>query len=98
MLTAPINGATATQFTAIAAVAGFRIVVLGFWLSAAGAQTFKWQSNNSDLMPASTLATGIVAQMGPFYDGVFDCNVGEALKFTLTAAQQVSGMVLYKLL
>lgn len=96
MLSAPIDGATATNFTAVAAPgAGKRIVVLGFFLSSAGAQTFKWQSAANDLMPAMTLATGAWFGAGPFYDGVFDCNANEALKFTLTQAQQVSGMVQY---
>lgn len=98
MPTAPINGATATQFTPVAAVAGKRIRVLSFFMSAAGAQTFKWQSANNDLMPAMSMATGVNIAIGPFFDGVFDCNVGEALNFTLSAAQQVSGMVQYTLI
>jgi|SRR5215475_14324493 len=96
MLTAPINGNTIAQIAIIAAPgAGRRIVVLGFFLSVAGAQTLKFQSASNDLMPAMTLGLGQSIAMGPYYDGIFDCNVNEALNMTLTAAQQTSGMILY---
>lgn len=94
-----VNINTATTTTLIAAPAGItRVRVLGFFLAAAGAQTWKLQSATNDLFPAATMAAGQPHSYGPNYDGILDCNQAEALKLVTTTTAQLSGWIYYTII
>jgi hypothetical protein len=96
---APVNINTAVTTEIVAAPgAGKRVRVLGFWLVAAAAQTWKLKTATTDLFPACTMTAGQPHSAGPNYDGLgLDCNLNEALQITTTTTGQLSGWVFYTL-
>lgn len=94
---AVINVATITTHTIVAAVPGKKIIVLGYMLRGANAQTVQWRSGpTTPLMGVVTLTTSDLALADRDNDnGVMETAVGEALSLVLTAATQVSGNVTY---
>jgi hypothetical protein len=101
---AAFDANTAAAQTAVAAVAGKRIVVYGYALvnGVATAQTIQFKSasttNLSGVMSLpSAVGGGVATSSGDKDTALFMTNPGEALTITLSAATQVGGHIAYKL-
>lgn len=83
----------------VAAVAGRKIQVLGFFMMAAAAVNAKWQSASTDktglLYPAAN--GGAVAPISPGHNFWFETAAGEALNLNLSGTVAVGGLVRYRL-
>ncbi len=90
-----IDKATAATHEIVAAVAGKKIRVLGFYAVAAGAVVATWKSATTAVTGAMTMATGVAVHAPPAGFGWFETAAGEALNLTLGGAVQVSGNVIY---
>lgn len=86
-----INIASAVQQTIGAALSGNKVVLLSVMLVAAGAVTITFQSDNTGLTGAMTLAAGQAIELSAERYGIMETATGEGLKFTLSGAVQVSG-------
>jgi hypothetical protein len=71
------------------------IHVIDYMLVAAGAQTAKLQSNNTDLTGAMSMVTGTPLQATGAATSLLATAQGETLNLNLSAAVQVSGHLTY---
>lgn len=94
MATQAVAASTLGDNTVVAAVAGKKIRVNGWELSAAGATNAKWRSGANDKTGLFYFAA---AGASADSDRCFECNVGEALVLNLSAAVAVGGYVDYSL-
>jgi hypothetical protein len=88
----------AASGTVVAAVAGYKIRVLGFVVSALGATAIKFQSAaTTDISLTMSLAatSGFVVPQNPV--GWFETVVSEALTLNMTVATTVGVQVIYAL-
>jgi hypothetical protein len=96
MPAAVVNVVTAVTTEIVPAPgAGARIRVLGFFMVAAAAQTWKLQTATTDIFPAAVAAAGVPQSFGPIADGILDCAPNEALQIVTSAAVQLSGWINY---
>ena len=89
----PFNQSTAADHTVQAAVAGHYIVVKGYALQAAGSQSISFKSDSTTIWGPMPAGTNGGAVLPVCENGWFATAVGEALKCTLSAAQQTGGGV-----
>jgi hypothetical protein len=91
------NAAAAGQTQLVAAVAGKKIIVLGYRVTAhAAGNTFKLQDHNTDLMGFTDLAalgSTITEPINKY--GYHQCAVGNELNINASAATQLSGWVAF---
>lgn len=95
---ADLNAANSGNNTAIAAVAGFRIVLIAGDVITAGAVTVTFQSSGGTVLdgPQAYAANG--GKLYPEIErGHFATPVGEGLVVNLTGAVQVGGHLVYAL-
>jgi len=92
-----IAASSSGQNALIAAVPGYRIVVLAYTIVAAGAVTAQFESATTDLTGAMSLAEngGASTPFNPY--GHFATGVNEALNLTLGGAVAVAGHLNYYL-
>lgn len=91
---AVVSESTAADNEVVAAVAGKKIRVLSYALSAAGAVTVTWKTAATALTGAMSLATGTpLVCIEP--QGCFETVAGEALNIAPGGAVQVSGHIAY---
>lgn len=99
---APIDFNTAATQTAVAAVAGKRIVVLTYALvnGVGTGQTVQWRSNTTTNLSGvmqlpQAIGGGIAFSAGRDNTGLFFTAPGEALSLVMSAATQVGGHIAY---
>ncbi len=94
--TAIINTAASGDTAVVAAVAGKRIRVINYVLTAAGVVSVKFRSATTDLTGAMPFAAnGGIAAAGAQPGYWVQTAAGEALNLNLSAAAQVSGHITY---
>lgn len=98
ILSAPINISSSGNNTIVSAVAGKKIIVLGYVTVCAGAVSVRWQSSGGTILdgPCAFAANGGAAP--PMAEcGHFETVAGEGLVINLGGAVQVGGHVVYGL-
>ena len=102
MLYGSINLSTLGDTTVVPAIAGYRVRVLGYVISAAGAVSVQFKSGSNaisgpmSLVAGSNIATHPSASTEQSEMGVVQTNPGEAFVINLSAAVAVGGHVNYK--
>lgn len=94
---APVNVATATDHTIVAAVTGHRIVVKGWHLICDGAVAVTPKSGSTTLSGALSFAANGGSVLPVSESGWLATAAGEALVFTLGGAVGVRGWVTYEI-
>ena len=89
---------TATDHELVAAIPGKTIYVYRFSFKALGAVSVQFKSGATPLSPLIAYNAGEGWSEEFDTEAYFSCAKGEALNVTLSAAQQVVGMLYYKLL
>lgn len=91
---AVISENTAATLPIVAAVAGKRIVVINLILSVTSGNTVVWKSG-------TTAISGAIAESytaGDSHAGILQTSKGEALQFTLSSTDPVTGHLTYVLI
>jgi len=96
MANAVISEATIDTLEIVAGVAGKTIRVKGMLFSGLTGQTVVFKNATTAVTGVMTVASGVPVQMAPSNRSWFECAAGAALNMTLTAATQVSGVVIYE--
>jgi len=99
--TAAISFATAAANELVAAPSTGRIVVDHIHAIPEGATTLTLKSGTTALTGVEAYDAQqafVIENTGNWYNGVYKCAAGDALNLTSTAAVQVSGYVMYRIL
>lgn len=86
------TGATVATHTIVAGVTGKKIRVLAFFITTVDGLNLKFKSGSTDIS-ANIAAAGVMSTYCPH--GWFETNAGEALGFSLDAAESTSVQVVY---
>ncbi len=90
-----VSETAAADNEVLAAVQGYRFIVLSYSLNAGGgANTVTWKSAATAIAGPYTVADDDVWSEAD-YNGLFETQEGEALNLALTAATVVSGRITY---
>lgn len=86
---------TAATHEVVAAITGYRIVVVGYHLVSGGTNTVVFKSGSTartGAIPVAAAGNLAMPPVGP----LFATTAGAALNITLSGAQQLAGYVIYR--
>lgn len=93
-VTVPVSIAAATSTTLVAASAGNQVMVIGYQLNSAAANTLQWRTNDTNITGAMPYNAGDTATMR-LSDAPLVCTRGHALRLATGGAGAIEGYVIY---